>query len=237
MTLGIQPSCSQISGHFSAYLDGALTGVEMQQLARHLERCSACTDDFEGWRALQSNLAHIGPARPPADLALRLRVALSQEQAHTPGATLAGWRLKWENTLAPLVLRASAGFAGAVLLAGAMTLLIGTFATPETLTARDEPIGMASTPHLLYASYPIGAADGPDLKLLDNPSDPTVVEAYIDGTGRVYDFRVLSGATDQQTHATLENKLLFSLFEPARVFGQPVRGVALLSFSGVSVQG
>jgi hypothetical protein len=53
----------------------------------------------------------------------------------------------------------------------------------------------------------------------------------------VYDFRVLSGSVDQQTYDTLENKLLFSLFEPARVFGQPVRGVALLSFSGVSVQG
>ena len=150
---------------------------------------------------------------------------------------LDGWRLWWGNTLAPFMLRASAGFAGAVLLVGAMTLLIGTFATPETLAAGDEPIGMASAPHLLYASYPIGAADGPDLKLLDNPADPTVVEAYIDGAGRVYDFRVLSGSTDQQTHATLENKLLFSLFEPARVFGQPVRGVALLSFSGVSVQG
>ena len=237
MILGIQPSCSQISGHFSAYLDGALTGVQMQQVARHLERCSGCAENFAGWRGLQQNLAEIGPARPPADLALRLRVALSQEQARSPKATLAGWSLWWENTLAPFMLRASAGFAGAVLLVGTMTLLIGTFATPETLAARDEPIGMASAPHLLYASYPTGAADGADLKLLDNPNVPTVVEAFIDGAGRVYDFRVLSGSTDQQTHDTLENKLLFSLFEPARVFGQPVPGVAILSFSGVSVQG
>jgi hypothetical protein len=31
--------------------------------------------------------------------------------------------------------------------------------------------------------------------------------------------------------------LLFSVFEPARRFGQPVRGLAVLSFSGVSVRG
>jgi hypothetical protein len=31
--------------------------------------------------------------------------------------------------------------------------------------------------------------------------------------------------------------LLTSRFEPARFFGQPVRGLAVLSFSGVSVRG
>jgi hypothetical protein len=202
-----------------------------------LEDCAACAAEFAGWRAVQHTLSQLGPAKPPADLALRLRVALSQAEARTTRNLLAAWRLRWENTVAPFMLRASAGLAGAVLLVGAMTLLIGTFATPETLAARDEPIGMASAPHLLYASYPVGASDGADLALVENPNVPTVVEAYVDGAGRVYDFRVLSGPTDRQTHDTLENKLLFSLFEPARVFGQPVRGVAILSFSGVSVQG
>jgi len=35
----------------------------------------------------------------------------------------------------------------------------------------------------------------------------------------------------------IENLLLFSLFEPARFFGQPVRGLAVISFTGVSVKG
>jgi hypothetical protein len=30
--------------------------------------------------------------------------------------------------------------------------------------------------------------------------------------------------------------LLFSVFEPARVFGQPVRGLAVMSFTGISVR-
>ena len=39
------------------------------------------------------------------------------------------------------------------------------------------------------------------------------------------------------TLARLESLLLTSVFQPAKTFGQPVRGVALLTFSGVSVQG
>jgi len=64
-----------------------------------------------------------------------------------------------------------------------------------------------------------------------------VVEAYINGAGQVYDYRIVSGPTDQETRSQVENLLLYSVFEPARFFGQPVRGLAVLSFSGVSVHG
>ena len=68
-------------------------------------------------------------------------------------------------------------------------------------------------------------------------SGPVVVEAYINGEGEVYDYRIVSGPTDTATRSQVENLLLFSKFEPARFFGQPVRGLAVLSFSGVSVRG
>ncbi len=55
--------------------------------------------------------------------------------------------------------------------------------------------------------------------------------------GEVYDYRIVSGPTDAATRSQVENLLLFSRFEPARFFGQPVRGLAVLSFSGVSVRG
>jgi hypothetical protein len=35
----------------------------------------------------------------------------------------------------------------------------------------------------------------------------------------------------------VENLLLTSVFEPVRFFGQPVRGLAVISFAGVSVRG
>jgi hypothetical protein len=63
------------------------------------------------------------------------------------------------------------------------------------------------------------------------------VEVYVSGTGEVYDYRIVSGPIDNMTRSQVENLLLVSRFEPARVFGQPVRGLAVLSFAGVSVRG
>jgi hypothetical protein len=62
-----------------------------------------------------------------------------------------------------------------------------------------------------------------------------VVEVYINDAGQMYDYRIVSGPTDEATRSQVENLLLTSVFEPARFFGQPVRGLAVLSFSGVSV--
>jgi hypothetical protein len=64
-----------------------------------------------------------------------------------------------------------------------------------------------------------------------------VVEAYINSDGWMYDYRIVSGPNDEATRSQIENLLLTSHFEPARFFGQPVRGLAVLSFSGVSVRG
>ena len=68
-------------------------------------------------------------------------------------------------------------------------------------------------------------------------SNPIVVEAYVNSAGRAYDYRIVSGPNDAQSRARVETLLLFSVFEPARVFGEPVQGVALMTLSGVSVQG
>ncbi len=235
MTIPSQSTCQQSRSRFSAYLDGALTGVQMQALRAHLEGCICCTADFDAWRAVQASVSSLGPARPPADLALRLRVAISQERSRTPRRALSRFSVRWDNTLAPFLLRASAGFASAVVLVGTVALLIGTFVAPEPLAARDEPIGMGTSPRLLYSRIPFSSldADPPDSSIAGS----VVVRAFVDQQGRVYDFHVISGANDGHTHDALENKLLFSTFEPARVFGQPVPGSVVLSFADVSVQG
>jgi hypothetical protein len=59
----------------------------------------------------------------------------------------------------------------------------------------------------------------------------------VNDQGEVYDYRIVSGPNDDATRSEVENVLLFSVFEPARFFGQPVRGLAVISFSGVSVRG
>jgi hypothetical protein len=222
--------CERIRNQFSSYLDGAVSGITMQQIATHLRDCADCSEEFDSLRVNQSMLALLGPIKPRADLALRLRVAVSKERARTPQNFFSLLKVRWQNTVAPFLLQASAGFASAILLVGSVALLIGTFATPEPLAARDEPLGMASSPRFLYSSIetetvPIGGRD-----------NPVVVEAYIDDFGKVYDYHIVSGPTDAHTRSELENVLLFSVFEPAKSFGQPVRGLAVLSFTGVSVR-
>jgi Putative zinc-finger len=223
-------SCSTIRSQFSDYLDGNLSGVAMQSVAGHLGICGRCSTEFGKWRNMQQSLAELGPARPPADMALRIRVALSQELAKTPRNALANWKVRWQNTVAPFLLQASAGLASSIVLVGTMAFLIGAFAA-QPASAREEPAGMATGPRFLYSTVEgnAGTVSGKGL--------PVTVEVYVDSQGRVYDYDIVSGPTDSTTRAELETLLLSSKFEPAQWFGQPVRGVAVLSFAGVSVQG
>jgi hypothetical protein len=213
-------------------MDDRLNGREMQFIAAHLEDCRACSREWSSLRQVQASLASLGPAPEPADLPLRIRVAISRERARSRQSIFTGWNLAWRNTLGPFLLQASAGFASAVLLMGSVIVLATMFTQPEIAHAsKDEPLGNATAPRLLYLSSAVGNNE------IESFSNPVVVEAYINGAGRVYDYRIVSGPTDAATRSQIENLLLFSVFEPARFFGQPVRGLVVLSFSGVSVRG
>jgi hypothetical protein len=208
----------------------------MQRVSKHLEGCAKCTSDFEAERRMLRALATLGPvsgpAREPADLMLRIRVAISQERAHRHRSRIEQWQVTWRNSVGPFLLQLSAGFASAVLLLGTVGLLVGMFAQPEHASAQDEPLGMATAPKFLYNWGAPADADQ-----IGTVNGPVVVEAYVNGSGSVYDYRIVSGPTDTQTRSEVENLLLFSVFEPARSFGQPVRGLKVISFTGVSVHG
>jgi hypothetical protein len=114
---------------------------------------------------------------------------------------------------------------------GSVIVLVTMFAQPESAQAADEPLGNATAPRLLYLASGAGSNE------IGAVSGPVVIEAYVNGEGEVYDYRIISGPDDEQTRAQVENLLLTSLFEPARFFGQPVPGLAVLTFAGVSVRG
>jgi anti-sigma factor RsiW len=215
---------------FSAYLDGAVTGAVMHEIATHLEVCSGCSGEFAQWRNAQALVSSIGPAKAPDNLGLRLRVALSQQRANTPQEKFAREKVRWQNSFLPLVWQISAGFASTVALLGGVGVLVGMFAYPGPALAGDEPLGAASSPRYLYTSpEPAGG--------VADSNNPVVVQAFVNGEGRVYDYKIISGNADTKTRSQLEDMLLFSVFAPAQVFGQPVRGTVLLSFAGVSVRG
>lgn len=224
--------CSAVQARFADYFDGQMNGREMQEITAHLRSCSECSREWDSLRSVQSSLSLLGPLPEPNDLLLRIRVAVSQERAQHDRSRMEFFRLAWKNTIGPFLLQVSAGFASAVLLMGSVIMMVGMFANPESAQAtKDDPYYSASAPRLLYLS---SAAESNDIAAA---ATPVVVEAYVNGAGQVYDYRIVSGPTDQATRSQIENMLLFSVFEPAKFFGQPVRGLAVLSFSGIAVRG
>jgi hypothetical protein len=222
--------CSSIRACFSDYLDGAVSGQQMQEIATHLEVCRECDREFTALRAMQQSLAVLKPTRAPADLGMRLRLAISHEQAARRSSWTDKLSLKWENAVRPMLLQVSAGFAGSVVLVGSIMLLLGMVAAPEPVMANDEPLGAMTSPHYLYS------ATSPQAIVTTHDS-AIVVEAYVNAAGRVYDYNIVSGPEDPAVQAQIVNQLLGSVFEPARAFGTPVRSRVVVTFSGISVRG
>ena len=63
-----------------------------------------------------------------------------------------------------------------------------------------------------------------------------LVDAKVDAQGRVYDFDVIDGATDPATRIWVEANLLESVFKPATIFGVPVPGHAMMTYTAVSAR-
>ncbi len=223
-------ACSHIQHQFSRYLDGDIPGTRMLEISGHLDKCADCSSEFAAWQKSQALVSNLGPTKVPEDLALRLRVAISQESRNTPRERLGRLQSRWENTFQPFLLRAAAGFASAIFLVGTAAMLVGSVTSPEPVEARDQPLDVSTAPRLLYSSFQPADAIG-------DHNNPVVLQVFVDGHGRVYDYKVLSGQVDAKTRYSIENLLLFSVFTPAQSFDQPVRGTTLMSFSGISVNG
>ncbi len=222
--------CIKIQSSFSDYLDGVVSGKQMQSIAQHLETCDDCEREFAALRIMQQTLATLGSAKAPADLGMKLRLAISHEQAARESSWADSLSLKWDNAIRPMLVQVSAGFAGSVALVGGIMLLLGMVAAPEPVMANDEPLGAMTSPHYLYS------ATSPRAIVTDHDS-AIIVEACVNAQGRVYDYNIVSGPEDSAVQTQVVDQLLLSIFEPARVFGSPVRGRVVLTFSGISVRG
>ena len=223
-------TCMQAQDSFSAYLDGTLNGIEMQAVSSHLGSCLDCNAQFVAMRNLQQTLTAMGPVTMPENLGLKLRLAISHENARRNLYWLDAVTTRWENVFRPALLQYSVGLAGALVLIGTITLLVGVVATPQSVLAHDEPLGALTVPHYLYSAAPS--------QPIITPEDMTIViQANVDAAGEVYDYRILSGPQDPQVEAQIRNELMLQHFEPARAFGEPIRGQVLITFAGASVHG
>ncbi len=202
----------------------------MQEISRHLESCAGCAGEFTALRRTQESLALLRPAKAPADLSLKLRLAISREQARRESSWLDPVALAWDNAIRPMLLQVSAGVAGTIVLVGSIVLMMGLVAPQQSVLADDEPLGAITAPHYLYSAVLPGA-------IVTDRDTAIIVEASVDKNGRVYDYNIVSGPQDEATRAQVVNQLLLSVFKPASVFGVAVRGRVVLTYSGISVRG
>jgi hypothetical protein len=69
-------------------------------------------------------------------------------------------------------------------------------------------------------------------------AESLVIEAYVDSSGRVDDYRILSDPGDsQELLPQVKRMLIFTTFRPAMSMGHPISSRAVLSFSRISVHG
>ncbi len=178
-------------------------------------------------------LRALGPVEAPADLSLRIRLALSHERVRAE-RRFSGRVLHWfqgfrDKTLQPIALQL--GVAAIALVAVcAGVVVLGAVTPQQAVRANDIPLAGFSAPRYLYSvagEQRVGSID----------DQPLIVQAMVDRQGRVYDYHVLSGTLDREAEAALRQRLLTGVFQPAKVFDEPIRGTVVLTFADVVVRG
>jgi hypothetical protein len=222
-------TCTDAKKLLSPYLDGAVTGTEMLALQDHMEQCAACLREYRSLRQAQQLLTSVGRVQVPADLGLKLRLAISREAAETRRPRFEGLWMRIENTVNAFMVPATAGLACALLIFGLVTAIL---AIPGPLQAnnQDVPLMLNTGPELQQSVF--GTA------LSSMNTDSLVIEAYVDQNGRVQDYRILSDPGESQALLPqVKRMLIFTTFRPAMSMGRPIPSRAVLSFSRIRVQG
>ena len=122
----------------------------MRQVDEHLQACSEFRREYNLLFETQRLVSGLGRKPAPANLALRLRVALSQETARARSMSWAGLQVRWQNTVNAFMVPATVGVLSAVLCFG---LLIGLFALPQPLEASENgwPTSLYTAPVLRFS--------------------------------------------------------------------------------------
>ena len=213
-------SCVEIRNYFSDYLDGLCPPEVVRSIRFHLTYCEPCHEELETWEALRDDLRALPRRRVPPELALRLRVELSQRLHRNVLMRL--W-VHVENALRPLLLPASGGVLAAVI---CFFLFMGASVT-RTTGAPDVPLQLVTPPRVDQLA-PMDFNTG---------EKPVVLVTRISAHGRAMGYRVLSGQNSPELIQRLDRMIYFSIFQPATMFGRPTDGQVVLSLRRITVRG
>src|ERR1700681_1404198 len=207
--------CEKVKRLLPGYLDGALPSRAWSathvMIGHHLELCGACREELQAYLALSSIMSRVQRAAPPADLALRIRVAAAQRRSDRPWlhyARRAGTRaeLVLKNILEPLALPATGGLTVALIVFVLVCQLLG-LGVPLRAVTNDSPTNLLQPARLeALGPFPITGLEesghsGPHALL---------VEATINAQGEAVSYRILSGPDTDRVRRQLDMVLLFS---------------------------
>lgn len=212
-------SCLKVRKLISAYLDHQLAGDENDSVGRHLAICRECGARREQLAKLHVALRGAPAARPPAALAMRLRVLASHERARRLNrrgfaGSLRHWgtqvQFLFENLMRPLAVPFAGGLLSALCL---FSMLVPRLAFRAAVHG-DVPTAFYTQPSLEETNAFL--------------NDDIVVEVTVDERGRIADWTVPSGR--KLTQSQERDLVFFSTFTPATLFGKPTSGKLLVSF-------
>lgn len=238
--------CNAVRTRLAGYLDDAIIGAaqanERVRVREHLEGCAECRAELERYRKLAVLLSRVPRSMPPADLAVRIRVAAAQAMPTQdwPGRFR---RLRdraeilLDNVFRPLTVPATGGFFSAILVFVLVLQLISPGLAVRA-TSNDVPLDILRPAELISLSdYPEAwAPEKHDLEL--SLPHGLLVDVTVDQHGQMAGYQILAGPTSSDLRHQLDQMLLFSRFRPMMSFGRPTSGGhVILSLSAVRVRG
>jgi hypothetical protein len=235
--------CDKVKGLLPGYLDGALqlnTRSETHlMIGQHLELCGECREELQSYLALSSLMSRVERPAPPADLALRIRVAAAQRLSDNPWLHYARRartraQLILENILEPMALPATGGFTVALVVFVLVCQLLG-MGAPLRAGANDSPTNLLQPARLeALAPFPVTGMEesghsGPHALL---------VATTVNAQGQAVTYEIIAGPDNPTIRRQLDLVLMFSRFRPQMSFGRYTSGGrVVLSFSDISVKG
>jgi len=235
--------CDRVKSLLPGYLDGALhLDAETEthlSIGQHLERCDDCREDLESYLALSSLMSRVERPTPPADLALRIRVAAAQRLSDNPWLHYARraqtrGQLILENILEPMALPATGGLTVALVVFVLVCQLLG-MGAPLRAGANDSPTNLLQ-PARLEALGPF-AVTGMEEAGHSGPHGQ-LVATTVNAQGQAVTYEILAGPDNPTIRRQLDLVLMFSRFRPQMSFGRYTSGGrVVLSFSDISIKG
>jgi hypothetical protein len=238
--------CATLRSKLGGYLDDAAESPsrlsERSQMREHLDSCAGCREELQRYRKLAVMLSRAPRVLPPADLAVRIKVAAAQlQQARDARGLWQRFRDRAEilldNVFRPITLPATGGFVSAMLI---FVVVLHVMAPGLTVQANpnDVPLNIMQPAELVALSDSPGswAPEQHDTELA--LPHGLLLDVTVDAKGQMVDYQILSGPHTPEMQHELNQMLLFSRFNPMRSFGRPTSGGhVILSFSAVRVRG